>query len=176
MNECTPNSTVTVDSAIISGALPGIPGPPGGAGYPELTETYIIDNPQVAGRRYLTFANLDSTVTKVVVLHEGTDTSSSINISHGANFQGVGTDIFNVPATSTSRTTGDHYTSFVEGADAVSAASHLWATIYGTSATTTKIIINVTRTVVPASVAGELAIPVQDFGSGQGYLPLVEAP
>lgn len=176
MTECTPNSTVTVNSAIISGALPGVPGPAGAAGYPEITETYVIDNPQVAGRRYLTFANLPSTITKVVVLHEGTGTSSTLNISHGANFQGVGTDIFAAPVTSTSRTSGDHYSTFAAGSASVVASSHIWATITAASSTTDRVIINITRQALPASTASGLSVPIQDSGSGQGYLPLVDTP
>lgn len=176
MTECAPNSTVTVNSAIISGALPGVPGPAGDTGYPEITETYIIDNPQIAGRRYLTFANLASTVTKVVVLHEGSSTSSTLNVSHGSNFQGVGTALFTPAVTSTSRTTGDHYTAFAAGSEAVAASSHIWAEITAASATTDRVIINITRTVVPASTASGSSIPIQDSGSGQGYLPLVDTP
>ena len=176
MTECTPNSTITINSAILNGALPGIPGPAGSTGYPEITETYIIDNPQVAGRRYLTFANLGSTITKVVILHEGTATSSTVAISHGTNFQGLGTDIFAAPVTSTSTTVGDHYATFAAGADAVAPTSHIWATVSAASATTTKLIINITRTVVPVATAGSSGIPVQDSGTGQGYLSLVELP
>lgn len=176
MSECTPNSTVTVNSAIISGALPGVAGPAGAAGYPEITETYVIEDPQVAGRRYLTFANLPSTITRVVVLHEGTDTSSTLNITHGTNFQGVGTDLFAAPVTSTSRTSGDHYTSFVAGAETVAPTSHLWATITAASATTDRVIINITREAVPASTASGQGILIEDSGSGQGFLPLVDTP
>jgi hypothetical protein len=176
MTECTPNSTVTINSAIISGALPGVPGPAGSTGYPEITETYVIDNPRIAGRRYLTFANLGSTITKVVILHEGTATSSTVAISHGANFQGLGTDIFAAPVTSTSSTVGDHYSTFVANADVVAASSHIWATVSAASATTDKLIINITRTVVPVATAGTSGIPIQDSGTGQGYLPLVELP
>ena len=146
------------------------------AGYPEITETYLIDNPQVGGRRYLTFANLGSTITKVVILHEGTNVESQVSIAHGSNYQGVGTDIFAAPVTSTSRTVGDHYTAFVADSATVTATSHIWATVWGASATTSKIIINITRLVEPASLAGSLVIPVQDSGAVQGYLPLIEAP
>ena len=179
MTECTPNSTVTVNSAIISGALPGTPGRTGDTGYPELTETYIINDPQVSGRRYLTFAHLASTITKVVVLHEGTATSSTLNLGHGANYQGVGTGLFDSPVTSTSTSIGDHYPSdqaFATNAETVSANSHIWAEISAASATTSRIIINITRTVTPAATTGSLSLPIQDSGVGQGYLPLVDTP
>jgi len=180
MTDCGINkSTVTVNSAIISGALPGVPGPTGATSYPEITETYVIENPQLAGRRYLTFANLASTITKVVILHEGTDPSSTLNLAHGTNYQGVGTALFSTAVTGTSRTTGDHYPStqaFAAGAEQVAATSHIWADLTAASVSTTRIIINITRTAVPASTAGSVGILVEDSGSGQGYLPLIDLP
>lgn len=179
MSECTPNSTVTVNSAIISGALPGVPGPAGGTGYPEITETYVIENPQAAGRRYLTFANLASTIQKVVVLHEGTATSSTINVKHGTNFQGTGTALFAAPVVSTSQTVGDHYPSaqaFAPNAASVTATSHIWAEISAASPTTSRVIINITRTVEPVSVVGSASLLVEDSSGNQGYLPLIDAP
>ena len=166
MSECTSNPYMPACNTSCGNA----------AGYPEITETYVIDTPQLGGRRYLTFANLASTITKVVILHEGASAESQISIAHGSNYQGVDTEIFASPVTSTSRTVGDHYTVFVVDSATVAAASHIWATVWGASTPTTKIIINITRLVEPASLAGSLVIPVQDSGAGQAYLPLVEAP
>jgi len=167
MSECTSNPYMPACNTSCGNA----------AGYPEITETYVIDIPQSGGRRYLTFANLESTITKVVILHEGAvGADSLISIAHGSNYQGTGTEIFASPVTSTSRTVGDHYTVFVADSEAVAAASHIWATVWGASTPTTKIIINITRLVEPASLAGSLVISVQDSGTGQAYLPLAEAP
>lgn len=178
MSECQSdsNSTININHGIIDGALPGVPGPPGPTGYPELTDTLIINDPQVAGRRYLTFANLPSTVTKVVVLHEGTATSSTLNISHGTNFQGVGTALFSSPVTSTSRSTGDHYVSFAPGSTEVAVSSHIWVELSAVSATTDRVIVNITRTALPAATTGAASILIEDSGAGQGYLPVIDAP
>lgn len=169
-------SSISVNSAILSGALTGVAGPQGPPGCAQLSCATTIYTP-TPGRFYLGYFPKETVLDEVMVLNQGGTATITYNIKHGANYTGIGTDLYAASRTDTSSTTGTVTTEadFVTGANTILAGSHLWMDINTTLADSVIVAIVYTPECDPVTVTGTadgLGVPLEDTGTGTGVLPL----
>lgn len=160
-----------VNSATLSGAVLGAPGPRGPAGIAEVTATRVLASP-AAGRYYLEFFDAETTIDKIMVLLQGTSPSLTYNIRHGANFQGLGTQLFSADQTETSTSTGTiiEPASMVTGANTLAVNSHLWVDI--TATTADAVIIAIFYTPEATTIVPDQGIEIEGSDGEVGIIAL----
>ena len=169
---CSSNTPgTTVNSAILVGSVPGVPGPEGPAGCPQISSTRVIEAP-AAGRHYIEFFNTATTIDKVVVLLKGTAPTVTYNIRQGLDFTGLGTALLGADRTDTNVSTGAvlEPVDFVASSNDLLASSHLWVDV--TSVTADSLIIAVVYSPTCEDSIANRGVPIEDTGIETSVIPL----
>lgn len=165
--------SATVDSAVLGGSAPGIPGARGPVGVAQTTGTRVIQAP-AAGRYYLEFFDAETTIDKVLVLVQGDAATVTYNIRQGANFKGLGTQLFAADRTDADGATGTILVpgDMVAGSNTMAANSHLWVDV--SAVTADALVIAVFYTPGATSPLADFGIEVEDSGAGSTIIPLTD--
>lgn len=166
--------TTTTNTAILSGALSGVPGPRGPIGCPEITTIVRIDSP-TTGRYYITYSNTAAEIQKTVALHTGATPQVTWNIDHGSDFSGIGTSIFASDQVTASESIGDVGTTFVTNSEDVTAGSHIWLDISAVQAGTDSFILILVHKPDCVDSLSDKGVYVEDTGSQAGHIPVVDS-
>ena len=162
-----------VSSATFGGSAPGVAGPRGPVGAAQTTGTRVIQAP-AAGRYYLEFFDAETTIDKVLVLVQGDSATVTYNIRQGANFKGLGTQLFTADRTDVDGATGTILVpgDMVADSNILAANSHLWVDV--SAVTADALIIAVFYTPGTVSPLADFGIEVENSESGTAIIPLTD--